>query len=174
LKLYLLRHAKSSWDDPDLADHDRPLAPRGKRAADAMGRALAREGVSVDAVLCSSAKRAQATARRAFSAAVEVDVRPELYMATAREILSLIRQQEAGVKRLAVVGHNPGMHDLAVRLAGDGPSTEMARLRQKFPTGALAVLEFGGSDWTEAVPGKGLLVRFVRPKDLPDADRMRL
>ena len=175
LRLLLLRHAKSSWEHPGLSDHDRPLSDRGRRAARAMARTLAAEGLHLDAVLTSSALRARTTCENVLAPlGPEPEVTVELYMASPREMLELVREQGPDVSRLAVVGHNPGMHDFAVRLCGDGPPTELRRLREKFPTGALAEIDLPGRSWREVGFGTGTLVRFLRPKDLEDAEELGL
>lgn len=175
LRLYLLRHAKSSWGDPDLPDHDRPLAPRGTRAAVAMADALARDGLRLDAVFSSSAVRARETCQLVLaSLSPEPIIDPALYLASWRDLLRVLREQGPDVGDVALVGHNPGMHELAVRLAGDGPPMELRRLREKFPTCALAEMEFDLLGWAEVGPGSGRLMRFLRPKDFPAARERRL
>src|SRR5690348_2022253 len=138
-RMYLLRHAKSSWDDPQLADHDRPLAPRGRRAATRMGGYLREEGIHPALVLCSSARRARETQRRA---AVGDDVRVEegLYGASAQELLARLRRVPRGVESVMLIGHNPGMQDLALSLGRGGGAID--EIGVKFPTGALATLVF--------------------------------
>ncbi|MDT8342691.1 MAG: histidine phosphatase family protein [Longimicrobiales bacterium] len=175
MRLYLLRHAKSSWDHPELDDHDRPLAPRGGRAAKAMAETLAREGIHLDAILTSSALRARETARRVLAPlGPEPEVVPDLYMAAPGEIFALLRGLPTGVERVAVVGHNPGMQTFALRVSGGGPSTLQDRLRDKFPTGALAEIDLPVGDWSGVGPGSGTLLRFLRPKDLTVARAFRL
>ena len=168
LRLLLLRHAKSSWEHPGLSDHDRPLSDRGRRAARAMARTLAAEGLHLDAVLTSSALRARTTCENVLAPlGPEPEVTVELYMASPREMLELVREQGPDVARLAVVGHNPGMENLAMALAGPGSNPKaLARLRGKFPTAAMAEFEFDADGWAEVARGAGRLTRFIRPKDL--------
>jgi len=174
-RLFLLRHAKSSWGDPGLRDHDRPLAPRGRRAADALRRTLLAEGVHLDGVLTSSAVRARTTAERALDGVgPDPEIVADLYLASADEILGLIRAQPRGIDDLAVVAHDPGMHHLALHLGRSAPPEILDRIRWKFPTGALAVVEFDVDSWAEATPGTARLVRFLRPKDLPGAAELGL
>ena len=164
-RLLLLRHAKSSWDDPSLADRDRPLAPRGHRAAERMADHL-RSGVPrPDLVLCSSALRTRETLDRMSNAFgdVEVVVDDELYGADDDELLERLRALDDRLETVAVIGHNPGIHDLAIALAGSG--AERDRLEAKFPTGALAVLAFDGP-WRDVSAGGGRLEAFVTPRDL--------
>ena len=167
--LYLLRHAKSSWDEPGLADRERPLAPRGRKAAAAIGQHLARFDAIPELVLCSPARRTTETlegvlAALGAKAAPTVENREDLYLGGGQTLLEAVRALPAGVSRVLVVGHDPDLHDLAVSLAGSGEPGPLAELKQKFPTGALAVL--GLSAWSEAAPGAGRLREFVRPRDL--------
>ena len=166
--LYLLRHAKSSWDDPLLADHERPLAPRGREAAARIAVALARKRPRPAIVLCSSAVRARQTlAAVAPAAGASADVRTldTIYGASAGELLELLRQLPDRVAAVLVVGHNPGMQDLAIELTGDGDPAVLRRLHEKFPTGALATLATDGT-WAELAPGRARLESLIRPRDL--------
>lgn len=140
-----------------------------------MARSLAADGLRLDAIFSSSAVRARETCRRVLAPlGPEPEVTAELYMASPREMLEIVREQGPDVDQLAMVGHNPGMHDLAVRLCGDGPPTELRRLREKFPTGALAEIDLRARSWRDVGFGSGTLVRFVRPKDLESAEELGL
>jgi phosphohistidine phosphatase len=164
-RLLLLRHAKSSWDDPSLADHERPLARRGHRAAESMAEHLRSSVPHPDLVLCSSALRTRETLDRmskAFGDA-EVMVDDDLYGATEELLLERLRGVADRFETVAIIGHNPGVHDLAIALAGSG--ADLDRMRAKFPTGALAALAFDGP-WRELAPGDARLEAFVTPKDL--------
>lgn len=166
--LHLLRHAKSSWDEPGLADHDRPLAPRGRRAAKLIAQHLEWRGIEPELVLCSPAKRTRQTLTRISSAigeGADVRIEPDLYGASAAELLSILNGIEGEPGSAMVIGHNPGIEDLAIQLARPGP--ELARLLHKFPTAALATLEFEGP-WRELAPSGAALTSFVKPKELPD------
>ena len=152
--LYLLRHAKSSWDDPRLADHERPLAPRGREAARRLAKHMARAKLRPDLVLCSSAARAVET-YEALAGALrgpEVSTEDGLYGAVTEDLLARLRQVGEGVRSVMLVGHNPGLADLG-------------RLRDKLPTGALAVLSFDGA-WAALGPGCANLESLVVPRDL--------
>jgi phosphohistidine phosphatase len=165
-RLYLLRHAKSSWDDPTLADRDRPLAPRGRRAAKVMAKHLRRNAIAPQLVLCSPSSRTRQTLTRiapALGKSAEVQIRSELYAASAAELLAVLRQVPDGVGSVMLIGHNPGLQDLALSLARGGP--EIDRVRGKFPTAALATLGFRAG-WRELAPGSAELVSFVKPKEL--------
>jgi phosphohistidine phosphatase len=165
-RLLLLRHAKSSWDDPELADHDRPLAPRGRRAAKLIGEHLRRESVAPALVLCSSARRTRETLERiapALGERVPVQIEGDLYAASEGRLLERLRTLEEGVESVLLIGHNPGVERLALDLAGGGD--ELAAVRRKYPTGALATLEFTGP-WSDLGSGRAKLVSFVTPKQL--------
>jgi phosphohistidine phosphatase len=164
--LYLLRHAKSSWDDPDLADRDRPLAPRGQRAAARIAVYLRRERISPALVLCSPALRARETLAAIAAelrADLEISHEDGLYGADVDELVERVRAVPDSVPTVLLVGHNPGLHDLALFLAE--PSGTANRLREKFPTGALATLEISGA-WSELDEGRARLVDYVVPREL--------
>lgn len=163
-RLFLLRHAKSSWDEPGLADHDRPLAKRGRRASKTIGERMRAEGIAPALVLCSSSERTRETLKRiGLPAEVEVQLEPELYAASAGELLAVLNRVPDEIESAMLIGHNPGLQDLALQLAGDG--AEISRVRHKFPTAALATLDFDGR-WRELGPGVCELVGFVKSKDL--------
>lgn len=168
--LYLLRHAKSSWDEP-VDDHDRPLAPRGRRAAPAMAEHMAAADRIPQRVLCSTAARARQTwhLMAPILGSLPVDYRPGLYESDPGRILDLVRWKGGAEDVLMVVGHNPSLQMLAEQLAGQGPPRLMKRLASKYPTAALAVVEFPAEAWPEVAPRAGTLVDFLRPKDLPRA-----
>jgi phosphohistidine phosphatase len=174
--LVLFRHAKSAW--PDMADHDRPLARRGIKAAPIMGRWLRDAGLVPDQVLCSTARRARETwqlAQPGLAATPPVTFDRGIYEGTAADLLDLIRQVPAETGTLLLVGHNPAIEDLALTLtaavpgAGPAPGTagsaDLGRMREKFPTGAIAVLRAAGS-WPGLAPGQARLTAFAVPRDL--------
>jgi phosphohistidine phosphatase len=165
-RLYLLRHAKSSWDDPELSDHDRPLAKRGRRASKLIAEHLGRERIRPALILCSSARRTRETLDRiapAMGAKREVRIERELYRADAMDLLGLLRGLPDDVGSVMLIGHNPAIQDLGLALAGRGPVVGM--MQEKFPTGALATLEFDGP-WRELAPGAGSAVAFIKPREL--------
>lgn len=166
-RLHLLRHAKSSWDSPSASDHDRPLAPRGRRAASALAGHFGRIRPP-DLVLCSSARRTVETLdhlRPALPDGVPVSVEPGLYGADAGALLGRLHRVPADTATVLVVGHNPGLGELALELVGDGDPSLLARLRGKYPTGALATVSFGGP-WQDLDWGEATLEAFVVPADL--------
>src|SRR6266567_7135396 len=184
-KLVLFRHAKSAW--PDVPDHDRPLARRGIRAAPVMGRWLRDAGLVPDQVLCSTARRARETwqfAQAGLAATPPVSFEDRIYDATATELLALIREVPPATGTLLLIGHNPAIEDLALMLAaapdaarpstarpgsGTASSGDLERMRAKFPTAAIAVLQ-PAETWRALAQGRARLTAFVTPRDLPAQD----
>jgi len=168
LPLPLPRHAKSSWDVAGQDDHDRALNGRGRKAAHALGEFLAREGPQPDRVLCSTATRARETWERlepSLPGGPAVEIERGLYLAGAGELLA--RLQACGDEPcVMMVAHNPGIEELARRLAGSGDEAAWRRLRDKYPTGGLATFAFGVTRWADARAAGGELLRFVVPRDL--------
>jgi phosphohistidine phosphatase len=162
VRLFLLRHAKSSWDDDDLVDHDRPLAGRGRKAAKRIGKHLRSEGIDPALVLCSSARRARETLERVGPEG-EVLIESELYGASASELLERLRRVPDTTESVMLIGHNPAIQELALELSGGGE--RLRDVERKFPTCALATLA-APDGWSELRPGSAELVGFVRPKEL--------
>ena len=166
-RLILLRHAKS--DRPaGVGDHERPLNDRGRRAAPAVGAHLAEAGFRPELALVSTATRTRET-WEAISAALgapEAQYHREIYEAPSTRILDVIRRAPDAVETVIVIGHNPGLGDLAATLAGEGPRNERARLATEFPTAAYAVIDFDAATWSAVSPGQGRLERYVRPRDI--------
>ena len=165
--LTLLRHAKSGWDAPVARDFDRPLNARGRKAARAMGREMRRLGLGYDQVLASPAVRVTETlteVAQGYGAAVETSFDEAIYLAPVDILLALVRAADDGDARLLLVGHNPGMEQLALLLSGAGPLRD--EIAAKYPTGALAEIAFDMDRWRDIVPGKGRLGRFIRPREL--------
>jgi phosphohistidine phosphatase len=162
--LYLLRHAKSSWDNPALPDRERPLAPRGLRDAKRIAKHIGQLGITPALVLCSPALRTRETLDllrpRLAEAAVEVD--EQLYGSSSETLLERIRSVPDDVGSVLLIGHNPGLQDLALVLASRG--AKLKRLEAKFPTAALATLAVG--HWSTLSPGDAELVAYVVPKQL--------
>jgi phosphohistidine phosphatase len=161
-RLVLFRHAKSDWPE-NVADHDRPLAPRGRRDAPLAGRWLARSKLVPDAVICSTAVRARETwdlAAQALKAPPAVRYEPRVYEATVLALLMLVREIPGEQSVVAIVGHNPGLAELAVGLAAPPPQPPAS-----FPTAAIAVLGLPGT-WSGAGPGEAKLLAFATPTDM--------
>jgi len=159
--LHLLRHAKSDWDNPDLADDERPLNARGKRDSKRLADHLRKHPIKVDAVFCSTARRAKQTLK-AIQPVVgaQVTEEPALYGAVAEELLKSVRRLPGRLDSVLLIGHNPGFEELARTLL---PAKEAA---PSFPTCALASLSFDAADWKSVAPGKATLTGFLTPADL--------
>lgn len=164
--LTLLRHAKSGWDDAATRDFDRPLNPRGRRAARTVGAEMKAQGLGFDLVLASPARRVAETIEEVAAGyggiAPEYDER--LYLASVRTLLDIVRHAPDGVGRLLLVGHNPGMEELALRLARRDELR--SEVEVKYPTGTVAEIELPVERWAEVTEGTGRLLRFIRPRDL--------
>jgi phosphohistidine phosphatase len=165
-RLYLLRHAKSSWKDASVPDHDRPLAGRGRRAAKTMARHLREQDLEPQLVLCSTARRARETLERIQPAlgVATVELEHDLYAASADALLERLRRVPETVASVMLIGHNPGLQDLALDLARS--QRTVSELATKFPTAALATLEVPASNWRELDHRTAEIVAFVRPRDL--------
>jgi phosphohistidine phosphatase len=154
--LHLLRHAKSDRSDRSLADHDRPLARRGKRTCHLLARHVA--GWPVDLVVCSTAVRATATAEPVIDAlGCPVRYEEALYAARARDLLEVVTALAASVDTAMLVGHNPSLEELTATLSGWSPH---------YPTAALGTLELAVDDWADVGPGCGTLTSHVTPAEL--------
>lgn len=171
-RLFVLRHAKSSWDDPGLDDHERPLAPRGRRALAHVAEYMRSAGIQPEQVLCSSSRRARETLA-GLPAGGEHLIEPGLYSAGTRELVKRLRELPPDVGSAMLIGHNPALQRLVLRLTardGGGDGSRRAALERKFPTAALATLTFD-CRWDELAPGCGRLVEFVTPKALGSTSR---
>lgn len=165
-RIVLLRHAKADW--PDVSDHDRPLADRGRTDAPVAGHRLADTGITFDLALCSTATRARETWKLAVQ---ELPRRPKtvyeerLYEATLGDLLALLNETPDEVNDLLVIGHNPGMHAAADALAGGSEGDAMAWMTKSgFPTASFAVVGFNGS-WKSVEHGVGKLLDYWAPHD---------
>ncbi|SNT30991.1 SixA phosphatase family protein [Actinacidiphila glaucinigra] len=166
-RLVVLRHAKSAWP-PDVPDHDRPLGPRGRRDAPAVGRWLRDAGHTPDLVICSTSRRTQETwefAAAALGARPPAPVRLDerVYAATARALLDVLREAPEEASTLLLVGHNPGVQDLVLRLTGEARADALLRAADKFPTSALAVLTWP-APWSSLTPEHARLDDFAVPR----------
>jgi phosphohistidine phosphatase len=161
-RLWLLRHLKSSWDEPGLADHDRPLAPRGRKAGKLVRQWATENDVRPDLVLCSTAARTRATLDLVSPAlgAPVIEFESALYHAWEKDLLERLRRVTADTESVLMIGHNPGFHELTALLAPPGPDA--------FPTGALAELRIDADGWSNLQPGDAELVQLVVPRELAD------
>ena len=165
--LTLLRHAKSDWDDPVQRDFDRPLNPRGRRAARTVGAEMKALGLAFDRVVASPAVRVAETLAEVEAAygGLEPEFDHRLYLASPDTLLDVARETIDDVDSLLLVAHNPGLEQLALALAE--PDRLTGEVALKYPTATLAELRFADADsWTDIAPGTGTLARFLRPRDL--------
>jgi phosphohistidine phosphatase len=168
-QLFVLRHAKSSWDEPGLEDHERPLAPRGRRAAKVLAEHFRSSAIEPGLILCSSARRTVETLD-GIGLGGERVIGDDLYGASPSQLLERLRAIPDEVAAAMVIGHNPTMQVLVLRLAAGSALAELDgsdldQVKRKFPTGGLATLEFEGG-WGELAPRGARLTAFVRPKQL--------
>jgi phosphohistidine phosphatase len=173
LRLLLLRHAKSDWSK-EADDHDRPLSARGRKAAPEIAAYMRGRNYLPEVVLCSTAQRTRETLELllpSWSRKPTILFERGLYLADWPALLANLKKAPAHASPLLLIGHNPGLEQLAIALAlqpGNLPErTRLQRLSRKYPTGALAVLDFEIASWRNLKAGLGQLVDFIRPKDLP-------
>ena len=167
-RLILLRHAKSAWPG-GVIDEERPLSDRGRKAAPVIGAYMAREKLIPDLALVSPARRAQETwqlVRETLPEGIAEREATGIYEVAAHDILAVIQTAEPGIRTLLLVGHNPGLEDLASLLVKDGDAGAVARMREKFPTAGLAVIDFDIGGWDAVAAGTGYIERFVTPRFL--------
>jgi len=173
-RLLLLRHAKSSWADPGMADHDRPLAPRGRRAAERMAGVIADRGdLLPDRILCSPSRRTRETLTplsARIGDASRALILDELYEPAAGDYRRVIATHGGSAHHLLVIGHNPAIQATALSLVGSADDKTALQIAAKFPTGALAVIDFDARKWGEIQPKSGRLEAFFRPRDLEEVD----
>lgn len=170
-RLILLRHAKSSWSDPALPDHDRPLNARGQHAAKQMADALIKRNYLPDAIICSTALRARKTLApllQLLDGTVQLTITRALYDAQAKhypEIIAAAARKADSPETLLLVGHNFAIQDAALFLANDDATKSFQALKNKFPSGAAAVLDFE-TNLTDVSANSARLVDYLRPRDL--------
>jgi len=168
-RLMLLRHAKSDWSKLGARDAERVLATRGREAAPRVGAYMAHHGLKPDLVICSTATRARETwdlVVAQFKQQPPVAYEDRIYESSVDALLGVIKETQAAVHALMLIGHNPGLHDLAQRLIASGDTEARQRLTEKFSTAALAVIDFAIDDWRKLHPRSGRLDRFVFPRML--------
>lgn len=168
-KVILLRHAKSSWEDADTPDHDRPLNERGRRAAPVIGAWLAKRGHRPDLVLASTATRSRETCRRLREGLTDMPepvLEDGLYHATPEAMLGRLQRVDDAAETVMIVGHNPGLAALIRKLSGGRAQGGRARALEHFPTAAAAVLEFDADHWSELDYDAGQLSDFATPREL--------
>lgn len=172
-RLSMLRHAKSGWDDPVARDFDRPLNPRGRRGAEAMGVHARRIALDAGFVLASPAVRVTETLDLFLPAAGLDDIEPHwdrrIYLASSATLFDCLKDLPDSAQHVLLSGHNPGMEDLILELAQQDGEGLRDRVEEKYPTAALAILELGIARWADADNGVARLVHFTRPRDLDPA-----
>ena len=171
--VYLLRHAKSDWAEGGLKDNERPLSDRGKKAAPQMAAYIKANKYKPALVLCSTARRTVETfdaLKEALGDDINVRFEDGLYLAEPHKLLERLTWLDDGIKSAMIIGHNPGIAQLAAQLARSPEDVDEEkthkRMREKFSTGALAVIKMPIKAWAELKYGRGRLVDFMRPKDL--------
>jgi phosphohistidine phosphatase len=168
-RLAILRHAKSSWNDPALKDHDRPLNKRGWRAARRMGAEMRNRGMHFDYVLASTAIRVRETlegVRENFPIDSEIHFEPGVYNASEEMLLALVRGLPESAETPLLIGHNSGIERLIVELTKEDRDGLRSRVARKFPTGALAVIGLSADRWVEVGLGSGEITKLICPCDL--------
>ncbi len=172
-RLLLLRHAKAVPAESGIEDHERALLARGRQDAPKIGRHIRNNGFEPEFIASSTARRTVETVELVtdeLSGTRRIDYLEALYLAEPELILSIVRLAPDKVESMMVVGHNPGLEQLATLLAREPVKRKerdrFDRIEEKFPTGALAVLDFDGTRWRDVAPGQGALTDFVRPRDL--------
>lgn len=173
-RLILLRHAKTERDAPSGKDHDRRLEDRGRSDAAEIAAWLAAEHLVPDQVLISTATRTRQTwdvLSELFPANREpqVEYLSEMYSASSSQLLQAIHEVSAGINQLMLIGHNPGLHELALALTCTCNEAERRKLSGSMPTAAVVVIDFPIADWADASFGTGKLQHFVSPKVLREA-----
>ncbi|MFE3907452.1 SixA phosphatase family protein [Streptomyces sp. NPDC059153] len=164
-RLIVLRHAKSAWPD-GVPDHERPLAGRGRRDAPAAGRWLREVQCVPDLVICSTAQRTRETwdlVAAQLGASPEVVFEPRVYEASASALVAVLRDVPERWRAVLLIGHQPGVQDMVLSLAGDGDDEALTRARAKFPTSAVAILQLPGT-WSHLVPDTATLTDFAVPR----------
>lgn len=174
--LYLLRHAKSGWDDEQQRDFDRTLNARGRSAATAMGDYFRTKKIKPDYVLVSPAVRTMQTLDMLEASRGEplhAHVQDDIYMANVQTLLGIVRAAPQDAQSLLLIGHNPALEDLAYLLVNDGDAALRTRLETKFPTATLCGFEMDIARWEDVAAKCGRLFCFIRPQDIgltPDDD----
>ncbi|HEX8217027.1 MAG TPA: histidine phosphatase family protein [Allosphingosinicella sp.] len=174
--LTLLRHAKSTWDDPVARDFDRPLNRRGRKAARRVGEEIRSLGLEFDLVLASPAVRVRETLdeiEEGCGRPLGARFDERIYLAEPGTLLDMVRAADDAAGSVLLVGHNPGVESLAMSL--DGGTLLRDAVAIKYPTGTLAEIELPAERWSDVAPGSGRIARFIRPRDLdpelgPDED----
>ena len=168
-RLAVLRHAKSSWADPGMEDFDRPLNDRGRKAARLVGGELERRALRFDLVLASTAARVRETLaglQETYALGGAIRFEPRIYEAGGRTLDELVGGLPDACDSVLLVGHNPGLHELLLDLTDRDGRGHRDRVREGYPTGALAIVELPVKAWSEVKSGSGEMVELILPRDL--------
>lgn len=170
-RLAVLRHAKSSWDHPNIKDSDRPLNKRGRKAARAVGKELKRRKMRFDFVIASPAVRVRETLDElleGYGGTLDVHFDDRIYETSEETLLEIVRDLPDDAKQPLLAGHNPGLERLVVGLTHDDDQGLRNRIAHKFPTGALAVVNLPASSWAGVATGSGEIAELILPRELDD------
>ena len=168
-RVFLFRHAKSSWQTDGQDDFDRPLNARGRKSAPAMGAFMRENDIAPDLILCSTAWRARETLALVLPhlrGETTIELEDRLYLASATKLFARLKQLDHARRQIMIVAHNPGLQDLALLLAAEDDSAERKAVEGAFPTGALAQIDLPASAWSSIERHCGTLVRLVTPRAL--------
>ena len=170
-RLFLLRHAKSSWQTDGQEDFERPLNERGRKSAPAIGAYMLRQGIAPDLVLCSTACRTRETLALVLPflrGEATIRLEDRFYLASAAKLSAALRRLDNAVRQVMIVAHNPGIQEAALALSAEDLSADREAVERKFPTAALAQIDFAAGPWSAVEPHCGTLVRFVSPHTLAE------
>ena len=172
-QLAILRHAKSDWGNPGMTDFDRPLNKRGRKAAKKVGLALRERGLAVDRIVCSPAQRAKETVERfergferGFESLPPVSLEPRLYMCATGTLIDVIRDLPDDAATVMIVGHNPGFHDIVLRMTLPDEQGLRDKVGANYPTGAFALIDFPVTSWADVAPATGEIRDVIVPREL--------
>lgn len=172
LELYVMRHAKSSWDDPKLDDHERPLNKRGKKSAKLICEFFVKNKIKFDLILLSSSERTKKTLRILLSKITKpkkITISQKFYLAHENDLLKKIKKIDKKYKKVLLINHEPAVRNLTIRLSKNINTHNYKLMNYKFPTSAFAKIIFEVNEWP-LIENKGILKEFIRPKDLQDSN----
>jgi phosphohistidine phosphatase len=168
-QLAILRHAKSDWGNPGLTDFDRPLNKRGRKAAKKMGRILRERGLAFGRIVSSPAQRAKETVERfriGYEQDCDVRFEPSIYLASTGTLLGLVNGLPDDAGTVMIVGHNPGFHDIVLRLTRENGDGLRDKVGANFPTGAFALIDFPVDKWADVQPASGEIRQVIFPREI--------
>lgn len=168
-QLAILRHAKSDWGNPGQTDFERPLNKRGRKAAKKVGRELKARGFSCDRIVCSPATRARETVERfeiGYESLPPVSFEPQLYMCSTGTLIGVINSLSDDADTVMIVGHNPGFHDIVLRMTRANGNGLREKVGANYPTGAFALIDFPVDKWNDVEPASGEIRDVIFPREL--------